>query len=80
MAETVGEHETGEDHRRDGLGRFMSWGRRMEVVVGHMSGRLEILGLGLELGGLVLGHILGLVRRFGKSGILRARRVFRSLG
>lgn len=27
-AETVGEHEAGEDRRRDGLGRFMSWGRR----------------------------------------------------
>lgn len=63
-AETVGEHEAGEDHRSDGLGRFMSWGRRMEVLVGpFMSGRLEILGLGLGL----RGHSLGLVRRLGKG-------------
>lgn len=67
MAETVGEHEAGKDRRRDGLGRFTSWGRRTEVVVGHMSGRLEILRVGLGLGGLLLGHSLGLVRRLGKG-------------
>lgn len=59
MAETVGKHEAGEDPRSDGLGRFMSWGRRMEVAVGHMSGRLEILGLGLGLGALLPGSQSG---------------------